>query len=300
MVVRNDINVNNDLNPRVAFIDAPSVLVNIQDMHDSLRKREELLVASIHPPYVSSGGKETVETGVFVGITATGQNVVIGFVGRKTFATAGTITTADTTGRNLIDSGASFVGVVNPGAWIINLTDGSVCSALTVTANQIVTDFLDGGFGSTNQWGLGDAYRILNVEQCVINGGNWVSLDESGVSIPPIFPTVGTQVILTGSTSATLLSQSQGDIDALADAVWAEDISSNANLLTESGGMLNFLRQMATNRMQESFGNPGLTELYDDADAAIIRRWEFRDVSGNKIIAAIGASARRARSTAGP
>jgi hypothetical protein len=56
--------------------------------------------------------------------------------------------------------------------------------------------------------------------QCNASGGNLVSVDVNGTPIPPIYPTMYTQVVITASSSATL----QG-LDTMctevAEAVWA-------------------------------------------------------------------------------
>lgn len=293
MAERPDINVNNDINPRVAFIDAPSVTVNIQDLYDTLRKLEEPLVATIHGEYVAAGGKDVIGTGLFVGITATGQNVIVAFEGRKLWAASGTVTTADLTGRNLIDSAATF-GTVTPGAWIVNLTDGSVCTALVITGNQIVTDFLGGGFGSDNQFDLGDSYRILNVVQCTIDEGNWVAIDGGGDSINPILPTAGTQVIVARSTSASLVAQSQGDFDAIADAVWDELLSGHV-IPGSAGAEMTLTRQALINRLEINFPGQSLI-LYADDKTTPIKSWPISTELGELVAAITGIQTKRAAS----
>jgi hypothetical protein len=76
----------------------------------------------------------------------------------------GTATTADVTGRILIDSGASFVSgaVVKPGDLIRNTSDGAWGHVITVDSNtQITHTPLVGGTG--NDWVISDAYSFNNL-----------------------------------------------------------------------------------------------------------------------------------------
>lgn len=204
MAVRDDITVRWDLSPRIVFVAAPSTNVTIQDLYDTLRDLEDEPPEMIYPSIISAAGKEDLGGGVSVGLTATLQNAVLAFEGRKLGTSSGTVTTADATGRVLTDSAATFItdGVV-PGAWVVNQATGASATVLTVDSEtQLTTDILEDG--TDNEFGLGDDYKIWVETQCRVDGGNLVAVDENQNTISPILPTAGTQVVLTSSSSATL------------------------------------------------------------------------------------------------
>ena len=198
-----------NLSPRIITVPDPLVEITIQDLHDTLRDLEQEQTELIYGSIISSAGKEELGGGVTVGITATLLNARLSFQSRKVFAQTGTVTTADATGRVLVDSAATFIanGVI-PGSWILNLTDGSIASVLTVDSEtQLTTDILGGG--TDDQFDSADAYKVMVVVQGNVSGGNLVAVEADGVTeLDPILPTAGTQVVRTSSSSATLQSQS--------------------------------------------------------------------------------------------
>jgi len=82
---------------------------------------------------------------------------------------------------------------------------------------------------------------------------------------------------------------------AVAAAVWSLDISTNANLDTQSGGQLNFIRQIMDNKMEETFGAPGLVRVWDDANISVIRTWQTADLTGGGVVGVVGAVARKTK-----
>jgi hypothetical protein len=204
MTVRTDITVNQLLSPRILRVAAPSTEVTIQDLHDTCRALEDDFENMPYPSLISSAGKEELGGGVSVGLTSTLQNVRLAFDARKTAVASGAATSTDATGTFLTDTAATFVAAaVEPGAWVVNLTDGSVCSVVRVLSEtQIETDMLGGG--ADNQWTATDTYKIWNVAQVEVSGGNLVAVDSAGVPIDAILPTAGTQVVRTSASSATL------------------------------------------------------------------------------------------------
>jgi len=209
MASRDDVLVLWNLDPRLILVADPSTEITIQDLHDTLRDIEQEPANLIYPTIVDSAGKENLGGGTFVGVTTTLQNAHIGFQSRKTWTTSGLSSSLDTTGAVLQDASAQFVssGVV-PGAWVMNLTDGSIATALTVDSEtQITTDFLGGG--TDNQFEIGDIYKVLNVTQVEVAGGNLVAVDEFETTIDAIFPTAGTQAVRAAATTATIQSQLQ-------------------------------------------------------------------------------------------
>jgi len=62
-------------------------------------------------------------------------------------------------------------------------------------------------------------------EQCFINGGNFVAVDEDQDAINPIESTAYTQVIVENSTSAALIEGSGGDVDEMKIAILTDALS---------------------------------------------------------------------------
>jgi hypothetical protein len=82
MAIRSDISVDWEGSPRVLTVAAPSVEVTIQDLVDTCRYYEELLVNIDSPHLVNAAGKEFLGGTTYVGITATLQNAVLAFEAR--------------------------------------------------------------------------------------------------------------------------------------------------------------------------------------------------------------------------
>lgn len=203
MAERGDISVNQDTG--VVEVASPSVTLAVQDLHDTLRAYEDELTSTIFDDMISSGGKEELGGGLFVGVTSTLQDSRrVAFESRKVWISTGTITTGDADGIVLTDISATFVtDGVEDGAWIVNLTDGSITSVVVVLGEtQLQTNGL--GAGSDDQFDMSDDYRVMNVIQCEVTDGNLVAIERDGTAISPILPTAGTQVILSRAVSATL------------------------------------------------------------------------------------------------
>jgi len=205
MVVRNDISVLYSLSPRVVRVAAPSTEVTIQDLHDTLRALEDEPGNMQYPALIDTTGKQPLGGVASVGLTAELKNARLSFDARRASLVSGSVTGVDATGVRLIDATATFIADgVEPGMWVINLTDGSVCTVMVVASEtQIVTDGL--GDGSSNGWAPGDQYKIWPVIQAEVLGGNLVAVNEASVSIDAILPTAGTQVVRTSASSATLV-----------------------------------------------------------------------------------------------
>lgn len=56
---------------------------------------------------------------------------------------------------------------------------------------------------------------------------------------------------------------------------------------------LELIRQLSSNRIEETPGNPGQLTLFDDDGVSVRARWYVRDVSGGPTVATVGAPARR-------
>ena len=205
MSFRSDISVDWAASPRLVRVAAPSQEVIIQDLHDTLRVLEYRPGEGFaYPKIIDTFGKQALGGGVLVGLTAVLYNARLLFEARRASIETGTITTPDTLGITLTDATATFLGSgVQPGAWVVNMTDGSVASVTRVVSEtELVTDGL--GDGSDNQFNTSDVYEVRNVIQCDVTGGNLVAVDTVGDPISSILPTAGTQVAKTASSSATL------------------------------------------------------------------------------------------------
>lgn len=87
---------------------------------------------------------------------------------------------------------------------------GGVQNGITVTLQNAVLAF--------------EARPGPSYAQCTVRGGNIVAVDNAGANISPIHTTSFTQVITSGSSSATLLGV---DASEIAGAVWDEPLSSH-------------------------------------------------------------------------
>ena len=87
------------------------------------------------------------------------------------------MTTSNPAGTVLIDNLATFItDGVQRGAVVINFSDQSITEVLEVLAEtQLRSRVLRAG--TTNQFTSGDAYKIWNIEQCEVQGGNLVAID---------------------------------------------------------------------------------------------------------------------------
>lgn len=195
------------LSPRIVTIPVSVTTVTIEDLQDTLLALEDSEAGIIWPHLRELSGGEDLGGGVAVGFTMELQNAQIAFEARTTPEQTGTATSTDTT--TLTDTAATFVtNGVTAGAMLINFTDGSVSTVVSVLSETQLTHLALSG-GGANDWTVGDAYTVTNEIQCEVGGGNLVAVDDVGASISPIFPTVGTQIIKTSSSSATTQNQKQ-------------------------------------------------------------------------------------------
>lgn len=215
MAIRSDVKVLWNRSPRLIIVAAPSVEITIQDLHDTLRALEEEPANLSYPYIIGTSGKNDLGGGKFVGLTAELRNARIAFEARTTPEQTGTATTADVSGTMLYDTSASFItNGVEPGAIIINHTSGASGTCLSVVSEtELECEALMGG--SRDDWQVGDDYGTHNTIQCTITAGNLTSVDFSGSSLDPVFPTAFTQVVRENSTSAALLAPVQMDAVSL-------------------------------------------------------------------------------------
>lgn len=198
--------------PRIIHIPAPLLEVTVQGLIDTVAEHQarldNLVYAAINPQV--NGGRQNLGGGLFVGLTTTLDNARVSFDARKISTSAGSVTTGDPNGVTLNDATATFLADgVEPGGWVVNTTDGSLCSVIRVQSEtQIITDGLDDGVD--DQWDIGDGYKIFNVEQGRVADGNAVAVDYLANELEAVLPTAGIQVIRSLDVSAALLEGSGG------------------------------------------------------------------------------------------
>jgi hypothetical protein len=197
-------------------VDYPAEDISLQELHNLIRSDIDELDNLDDPQLIKSFGKQDLGGGTQVGITSELQDARLAFAPRTTSIAAGTVTTANSAGTDLYDTSGLFVtNGVEPGATIINLDDESVATVLNVVSEGHIECYaLDDGV--SNQFSLNDAYKIWNVQRCVVSGGNITSVDSIGDPLIEIFPTAFTQVVVEKSSSATISSISEDRLDELA------------------------------------------------------------------------------------
>jgi hypothetical protein len=234
VAVRNDITVDFKVSPRIITVAAPSTIVTIEDLYDTLRSIEDDPDNLDDAFLVSAGGREELGGGVRVGVTATLNNARLAFEARRIPLSTGTVTSSGSpeigsptlslgsppqTGRILNDSTATFItDGVGPGDIVFNLTDQSVGeisnanseTELVLGGTSCAPGAPSGGLGggTDNVFETGDAYAVYDIVQCQITEGNLVAVAPPGAGSPatntildPVFPTFGTQVVRSSSTA---------------------------------------------------------------------------------------------------
>jgi hypothetical protein len=240
MTERTDLTVYWELSPRLIEVADPSTEIVIQDLQDTLRSNskqagEGNLDNMDDDQIVDAAGKENLGGGKEVGITQTLQNAQLAFESRITPTSSGTATTTNLAGTQLTDNVATFqTDGVERGAVIINFADFSITEVLSVDSETVITHRVLRG-GTDNDWGVGDTYRIWNIEQCVISGGNLVAVDELAAVLNEVFPTFGTQIIVEKASGTTAISQ-----------LTLEDLLEADQVFDQSAGLLHYYRRGTT------------------------------------------------------
>ena len=202
MTVRNDISVDFEQNPRLLEITTNSESMSVQDSHDTLSTTQDTPEGGQFVFLVSTAGGEDLGGGTSVGLTTVLNNAQYAFQPTSPIET-GTVTTPSAT--LLIDSTATFqTNLVKRGDWIINFTDQSVTEILTVDSEiQCTTRGLRDGIGNT--FASSDAYKVWEVREAMLEGGNFTAVDDVGADMNPAFPIFGRTFTKTASSSATSL-----------------------------------------------------------------------------------------------
>ena len=219
--------VNWRLSPRIITIDTAYTTISVTDLHETLLALEADAEGMLWPNLRETSGGEALGGGVTVGVTVELQNAQIAFAARTTSTESGTITTPDTNGVTLTDSTALFVtnGVL-PGATVVNFTDQSVATVVSVDSETQLTCYSLAD-GTDNQFDSADVYKVWNEIQCEATGGNLVAVDDVDVELSSVFPTFGTQVLKTSSSSATTQNQEALEAAAFGGGVAYDPTSSN-------------------------------------------------------------------------
>ncbi len=206
--------------PRVMFIPNTVDEATVSDLIDTFAARQADIDNLIFAPMMSAGGTEDLGGGVAVAKTLTNLNLQIAFSPVRVWTSVGTITGADASGSLLTDGSANFVadGVV-PGASVFNFRTGAIGTVFRVVDlnNLLLLNALGGG-DPDNEWQSGDTYRVINTRQVNISGGNDVAIDNLDAELPPILPTVFTQVVRTASSSATTTNLEA--LEGLINEIW--------------------------------------------------------------------------------
>lgn len=188
--------------PRIITIPSPTVEVSIDDLQDTLQDLEDDEVGIVWPHLRNTSGGEALGGGTSVGLTMELQDAQLSFEARVTGLETGSVTTGGT--ATFIDSTALFeTNNVGRGDLVFNETDSSQCTIIEVVSEtELVTTALTGG--TSNDFAISDAYTVYDVVRCNVAGGNIVAVDDVGAELDPIFPTFGTQVVRTASSSSTI------------------------------------------------------------------------------------------------
>ena len=229
------INVYPNLSPRIIEISG-TTSASVQEIVNLTRAWEDTERGMYYPYLIDAAGKEDLGNDVYVGITATLQNAQIAFVPETASESTGTVTTPDSNGLVLYDSGADFVGDgVTKGATVINETDGSVGTVLSIDSQYQLTLMEALADGDDNQFGNGDGYKVFNKVSCEVSGGNLVAVDEYGTSMSAFMPSAFTHVTRTSSASATLQEQADIQYSSFGGRVWVDTSGSNTGTTFPSG-----------------------------------------------------------------
>jgi len=242
MAERSDITVDWGISPRLAEVALPSTELATQDAHDTFNSntlQPGMADASLEniddEPIIASAGKEDLGGGTSVGITATLLDMQIAFE-RTASRSSGAVTTADSAGELLIDNLADFVTEgVQRGDWVINFTDQSVCEVLSVVdLNTLRTRALSDG--TDNQFDIADVYKVWEVSECNLVGGNYVAEDDAGDPINPLFTTFGRFATRTSSSSATSTSQALLEHGTFNGGIYWDAIGGKSSIIEDTDG----------------------------------------------------------------
>lgn len=225
------------LSPRVVTIPSTDNSITVEDLQDTLQDLEDDELSMVWPKLRITTGDQDLGGGVSVGLTMQLQDTQIAFAPRTTSDESGTVTTANAAGTTLIDSTALFVtNGVTVGATIINFTDQSVTTVKSIDSETQLTHYALAD-GTDNSWDSADVYKVWNEVQVEIGGGNTVAVNPAGDSISAIFPTFGTQVLKTSSSSATSSNSIDLEYASYAGAINIDAVNGTTAALGATGSV---------------------------------------------------------------
>lgn len=276
-----------DLSPRLTRVKAPRTTFTAQDVVDTLRLEEESFAGQSNERLVDAAGKQDLGGGASVGITYALRNNQIQFEDRDTPAETGTITT-DSAGLiggriAVVDNTALFeTNLVTRGSFIVNWTDQTIVSVQEVISETELR-VRPPTSGITNDYTIGDAYSVFNVERVDLTGGNATAVDDLAASIDPIVPSVGTYALVTLSTSASIVEGlSAAAIQAKVDDIHGQmrrAIYINTGNLVNGNGYQQTPYNNWTDGIDDAEAS-GLQVIYLEADAVVDRQIKNFEILG--------------------
>lgn len=209
MAVRSDVYVEWWRSPRIIVIEAPSTTITVEDLVDTLRTIEDDLDNLDDGSLLDASGRQDLGGSQFVGITITLNNAQISFEARTSNISAGTATAVSSTdglpGVILTDISATFqTDNIQPGDTIVNRDDGSVATVISVISQTQLKHYALQD-GTSNDWTIGDNYKVYPSIECTITGGNVVAVDDIGDTIDAVQSSSFTSVSKESSTSAAIV-----------------------------------------------------------------------------------------------
>lgn len=265
------------LSPRVIQVLDTLEDIAISDLHDTCRTLEAQPQNSDDKKLIDTEGYADLGDSKFTGLTSTLNDAKLAFEPRLTSKQSGTATTANSKGERLIDSAALFESNgVQPGATIINFTDGSATSVIEVVSEtELYCWRLKDG--TDNQFEIGDSYKVWNVIQCEVKLGNLVAKDDVGATTSPILPTAFTQVIISKSTEPGLIGGVVSPA-TVAAAVWDKLYADHASPSTMGWVMSKLIRASIEGNMKQ---DQGQHIIYDpDSPSTPLITFDTLDQSG--------------------
>jgi hypothetical protein len=155
MAVRNDVQVNWVVSPRIITVLAPSTEITIQDLLDTCRELEDDPFTMVYDHLASAAGKENLGGGVKVGITLTLRNAVLAFEARP----GPTYEQCRVSGGNLVavDGYGADISPIYPTSFTQVLTTSSSSATLQELQdiqyssfdNAVHVDLINGYSGTT-------------------------------------------------------------------------------------------------------------------------------------------------------
>lgn len=128
MAVRQDVDLNFSVSPRIATVKAPSTTITVQDLYDTLRDRDGFISNLIYPKLCDAAGKDDLGGGVKTAITLTLRNTKLAFEARSGPDTI----QCTVTGGNLVATNAAGAPMspIEPTAYTQVMVAQSVAAAI--------------------------------------------------------------------------------------------------------------------------------------------------------------------------